>query len=277
MKAALERLGFAPCYHMVEVPRRGHGPFWREAMRRKARGEPVDWDAAFAGYRATVDFPAANFWAELAEAYPKAKVLLTVRDPNRWYDSACRAFGSVLTVDISTAGGYLASKAMGLLLPRVWGGDLGDAGDAGGLGRHLRRQPRGIGSAPRRVRGARTRGQGARTAGASAGLRGGGGLGASVCLPGRRGAAGGNVPPPQRGRAVPQADAPSDALRARPQPGQGRCRRGRRSSRSVGPRAQTPAPYLKLQSIHPTSQKRNSRKFANTEFSEVRVASLQHR
>ena len=42
LKAALERLGFSPCYHMVEVPRRGHGPFWREAMRRKARGEPLD-------------------------------------------------------------------------------------------------------------------------------------------------------------------------------------------------------------------------------------------
>jgi hypothetical protein len=121
LKAAVERLGFSPCYHMVEVPRRGHGPFWREATRRKARGEPVDWEAAFAGYRATVDFPAANFWAELAEAYPKAKVLLTVRDPNRWYDSAARAFGSVPTVDTSTAGGRLLSEALGLLLPRVWG------------------------------------------------------------------------------------------------------------------------------------------------------------
>ncbi len=37
LKTALERLGGAPCYHMVEVPRQGHGPFWREAMRGKAR------------------------------------------------------------------------------------------------------------------------------------------------------------------------------------------------------------------------------------------------
>ena len=120
MKAALERLGFSPCYHMVEVPRRGHGPFWREATRRAARGVPVDWEAAFAGYRATVDFPAANFWEELAEVYPDAKVVLTVRDPNRWYDSASKAFGAIPTIDTSTAGGYVLSKAMGLLAPRFW-------------------------------------------------------------------------------------------------------------------------------------------------------------
>jgi hypothetical protein len=118
LKAALERLGFSPCYHMVEVPRRGHGPFWREATRRKARGEPIEWDA---GYRATVDFPAANVWAELAGAYPEVKVVLTVRDPNRWYDSASKAFGSIPTIDPSTAGGYVASKVMGLLVPKLWG------------------------------------------------------------------------------------------------------------------------------------------------------------
>jgi hypothetical protein len=62
-----------------------------------------------------VDFPAANFYAELAEAYPKAKVLLTVRDPQRWYDSASKAFGSVPTIDPSTAGGYVVSKLWGAM------------------------------------------------------------------------------------------------------------------------------------------------------------------
>ena len=53
-----------------------------------ARGEPVDWDRLFAGYRATVDLPSCLFYRELMEKYPEAKVILTVRDPERWYDSA---------------------------------------------------------------------------------------------------------------------------------------------------------------------------------------------
>jgi Sulfotransferase domain len=121
LKTALEKLGFVPCYHMVEVPRHpGHGTFWKEAMRKRARGEPIAWDAVFGNYRATVDFPAATFYAELAEAYPEAKVVLTVRDPQRWYDSAHSAFGNVPTIDPSSARGYLISKAMGLLFPTLW-------------------------------------------------------------------------------------------------------------------------------------------------------------
>ena len=85
LKAALEGLGFAKCYHMVEVlARMDDARTWDAA----ARGEPVDWDRLFAGYRATVDLPGCVFYRELLEKYPEAKVILTVRDPERWYDSA---------------------------------------------------------------------------------------------------------------------------------------------------------------------------------------------
>ena len=33
------------------------------------------WDELFAGYRATVDWPGAAYWRELAEHYPNAKVI----------------------------------------------------------------------------------------------------------------------------------------------------------------------------------------------------------
>ncbi|MEV6979681.1 sulfotransferase [Sphaerisporangium sp. NPDC051017] len=46
----------------------------------------MDWDSVFAGYRSAVDWSAACFWRDLADAYPDAKVVLTVRDPRRWYN-----------------------------------------------------------------------------------------------------------------------------------------------------------------------------------------------
>lgn len=85
LKLALERVGFGPCYHMFEVlerPERARD--WMEA----ADGGPADWDRILAGYRSTVDWPGTYFWRELVDAYPGARVVLTVRDPAAWYDSA---------------------------------------------------------------------------------------------------------------------------------------------------------------------------------------------
>ena len=84
LKMALEQLGYSPCYHMIELfEHPEHVERWEAAVR----GEPVDWEEVFAGYRATVDWPGAAFYKELVEAHPKAKVLLSVRDPQRWYES----------------------------------------------------------------------------------------------------------------------------------------------------------------------------------------------
>lgn len=82
LKAALERLGIGPCYHMVELfPRPEHPPLWVDA----AAGRPVDWDALLDGFAATTDAPGCYFYRELAAHYPAAKVILTVRDPDRWF------------------------------------------------------------------------------------------------------------------------------------------------------------------------------------------------
>ena len=84
LKAALEQLGLGPCYHMVECMPRGpeHWQHWIDA----ADGKP-DWDRLFDGFGSTVDFPASTSYRALAEHYPEAKVILTVRDPERWFDS----------------------------------------------------------------------------------------------------------------------------------------------------------------------------------------------
>jgi len=84
LKAALEELGFAPCYHMVEV---FQNPDDVDQWEAASRGEPVDWEAFLADYQATVDWPGCAFYKELMLVYPEAKVLLTVRDFDKWYES----------------------------------------------------------------------------------------------------------------------------------------------------------------------------------------------
>lgn len=84
MKAALEELGFGPCYHMSEVfSNPPHLAYWVAATE----GKSVDWKDFLKNYQATVDWPACAFYAELMRIYPDAKVLLTVRNPESWYES----------------------------------------------------------------------------------------------------------------------------------------------------------------------------------------------
>jgi len=84
LKNALEKLGFAPCYHMMEVfPRPDHVAMWH----RLAFEHSMDWDLLFRDFQATVDWPSARWWREIAAHYPEAKVLLSVRDPEAWYKS----------------------------------------------------------------------------------------------------------------------------------------------------------------------------------------------
>ena len=94
LKAALEILGFDPCYHMEEVIKRpSHVKLWQQI----GQDQPVPWEAIFDGFQATVDFPASSFYRELLAHYPDAKVIHTVRDPERWYDSTAETIYGAAT------------------------------------------------------------------------------------------------------------------------------------------------------------------------------------
>ena len=85
LKAALEILGFAPCHHMVEV--------LSSAKQRKGWVRVADGDLAMLpqlmeGYQAQVDFPGCIFYPELMRLYPNARVILSVRDAESWWESA---------------------------------------------------------------------------------------------------------------------------------------------------------------------------------------------
>eukprot|EP00438_Fugacium_kawagutii_P028622 Skav212753 [mRNA] locus=scaffold2545:132896:133816:- [translate_table: standard] len=106
VKLALEKLLDGPCYLAVE-PHRHQGYHMFECCKRPDfqkwidayDGKP-DFKAIFTHpdgdkfYKATVDYPACGMYKELMQAYPKAKVLLTVRDPEKWYDSVINTIWS---------------------------------------------------------------------------------------------------------------------------------------------------------------------------------------
>lgn len=103
-KVALEMLGLGPCYHMVNVlADLDEVPKWRRALDGEA-----DWGEIFGGFQASVDWPGAYFYRELLDAYPDAKVLLSVRDGDGWARSMRDTiwgifFGDILIKHLSNA------------------------------------------------------------------------------------------------------------------------------------------------------------------------------
>jgi hypothetical protein len=92
LKLALERLGFGPCYHMTEIVK---NPFHARLWRATDAGHRIDWAELFVRYRATVDWPACHYYRELMQEFPEAKVILTIRDPDQWYDSMAETLYSL--------------------------------------------------------------------------------------------------------------------------------------------------------------------------------------
>jgi hypothetical protein len=84
LKLALEHIGFGKCYHMSEMLAqfRAHLPLWIES----AKGNPR-WDTIFAGYQSSTDYPGCMFWRDLMAKYPDARIILTSRNPDKWFES----------------------------------------------------------------------------------------------------------------------------------------------------------------------------------------------
>lgn len=122
-KTALEQLGFDRCYHMLEV---GLHPEHPTLWRRAAAGEDVDWDVLFEGYRATVDWPACAFWPQLAAAFPRAKVLLTVRDAEAWCASFRDTIARVIVPPFPAGAEGILGMAQQVIVDGTLDGALGD-------------------------------------------------------------------------------------------------------------------------------------------------------
>lgn len=125
LKTALEKLGFGPCHHMTEViaDMMRQGPFWNRA----ADGLVTDWEEGLGAFRSTVDWPSAAFYAELADFYPEARVILSTRDPERWYESMSETILKSMG-DMGMTGEVAAEHPMRfgktLIFDRMLDGDL---------------------------------------------------------------------------------------------------------------------------------------------------------
>ena len=84
LRLAINQLGFGPCYHMEDVL---HNMALRVPQWNAALNDDADWQSIYDGFSSAVDWPTAGFYRELAEAYPAAKFILTVRSPDSWADS----------------------------------------------------------------------------------------------------------------------------------------------------------------------------------------------
>ncbi len=93
LKTALEQLGFGPCHHMHEVL---VNPEQVAHWQAFGRGEDVDWENVFDGYRSQVDWPGAAAWRQLAETYPEAKVVHSVRPDDLWWASFQKTIGKLI-------------------------------------------------------------------------------------------------------------------------------------------------------------------------------------
>lgn len=120
LQVALEMLGFAPCDHFSKFPETpSRWPAWGELID----GTSKDWERVYSDFKAATDCPAWFYYKELAAFYPNAKVILTLRDPDKWYESAQATVMSDQTV------GWMKENAPPAILKIVETATLGAAGD----------------------------------------------------------------------------------------------------------------------------------------------------
>ncbi|MCJ1250921.1 hypothetical protein MMC30_008149 [Trapelia coarctata] len=103
MKAALEELGIREVYHMTTTMKNPKdADMWTAAINAKFfnKGKKFtrkEWDSLLGNCEACIDVPTAAFMPELIEAYPEAKVIVSERDPEKWYTSLSTTVGARAT------------------------------------------------------------------------------------------------------------------------------------------------------------------------------------
>ncbi|MCW5211363.1 hypothetical protein VU04_00440 [Desulfobulbus sp. TB] len=113
LKFALEELGFDKCYHFSDMHRHPeHIDLWRAV----SRGESVDFESMLQGYRALVYWSPTYDYQSLLQQHPDVKVILTVREPEKWYKST---YDTIYTYNRLTLSRKLLLSFFSLFQPKL--------------------------------------------------------------------------------------------------------------------------------------------------------------
>ena len=139
LQEALQILGY-PCYHMFELmARKEHLERWAAHARGEA---PPPLGTVFESFSASVDFPVCTYYEEVQREHPDVKVVLTTRDPERWYKSwlALETFMAGLPMRAFAAVFHPTRMILqvhrGTILERVFKGDLSKGNVLATMERH---------------------------------------------------------------------------------------------------------------------------------------------
>ncbi|KAJ7238666.1 P-loop containing nucleoside triphosphate hydrolase protein [Mycena rebaudengoi] len=104
MRAALAALGYGPAHHIGRLMvNPAEVDVWNAAFDAQlySKGRPFgreEFDQLLGEFSVVADVPGILFAAELIDAYPEARVILTTRAPDRWW----RSFRATLLVMLNT-------------------------------------------------------------------------------------------------------------------------------------------------------------------------------
>lgn len=86
LKYALEHINGEPSYHMQNILlNKKDAKKWHDLIFNNKNN--YNWDNIYKGYGACLDFPSCNYYKELMDFYPDAKVILNLRDDESWVKS----------------------------------------------------------------------------------------------------------------------------------------------------------------------------------------------
>jgi len=91
LKAALSQLLPGRTYHAMDLLNEINDVetfnFWKKLSEETATKEEIRHFFCSRHYSAVCDIPCLQYWRQISEAFPNARLVLTVREPSAWYKS----------------------------------------------------------------------------------------------------------------------------------------------------------------------------------------------